>query len=251
MIFAHYNNVNNIGDRVCCPKYYFPEWLKHPFNFLYYENNPIVLSEGIIVIGGGGVMVSESQWFYDFLSQLHRPCVVWGAGTNGMESDPFWMPMQMDQFTMVGIRDFNCGWPYVPCPSCLHPAFNLKGQPRHEFIIYDSVTMPIEIDAPIRLNTSHPWMEDIVNAMLSTRTVITNSYHGAYWAMLLNRRVLLMPNDTNRFKFLKHQPPRCDMSNWKEQVAGDPTAPADFLDECRSLNLDFAAKVRELEIQKS
>lgn len=247
MIFAHYCNVDNTGDKLCCPKLYFPAWSEYPSNFLYYDNAGIAISSGPIVIGGGGVMVPESQGFYDFLFTLKRPCVVWGAGTNGRADDPFWMPSQIDQFKLVGIRDFGVGLPYVPCPSCLHPAFDMTAGPVHDFIVFEAVTKPIEIDAPVRLNTNHPWFLDIAKSILSARTVVTNSYHGAYWSMLLNRRVILLEVDSNRFNYLKHKPPRCNYLNWTDFLKGDPIAPSDFKDESRSLNLDFASKVRSIE----
>ena len=83
----------------------------------------------------------------------------------------------------------------------------------------------------------------MARAFLSAKTIITTSYHGAYWAMLLKRQVLLYRPRWNKLRYFKYHPHVCDEDNYKSKCTGELSAPANFLDECRSLNLDFYNRV--------
>lgn len=243
MIFLHYLNDNNLGDRLSCPRHYFPEFRFHPVCELFSATPYLAITDGPIVIGGGGILCDRSENYFTHLFDTKRPCVIWGAGinTNGGRCDL----SVLSRYVLVGLRDYGGGYDYVPDVSCLHPALRLRGNPANDFMVYEHFSHPIAIDAPIRLNNSDYCLSDVVRAMLSVRCVITNSYHGCYWAMLLNRRVLLFGPLNDRFKHLRHFPPVVDQGNWKKQVAGDPVSPVDFMEECVQLNLEFFKKVHE------
>jgi hypothetical protein len=72
----------------------------------------------------------------------------------------------------------------------MHPIFDDPGEAVHELVKYSAVR---------RVDCSHgpePHMtnvdgtiEESVRFLASGRSIITSSYHGAYWGMLLGRRV--------------------------------------------------------------
>jgi exopolysaccharide biosynthesis predicted pyruvyltransferase EpsI len=86
-------------------------------------------------------------------------------------------------------------------------------------------------------------VEAVAAFLGSAETVVTSSYHGAYWASLLGRRVVGIPT-SSKFYGLKHAIPLCTIEDWPrfEKLARSyPEA----LDDCRSANIAFAEKVKD------
>jgi exopolysaccharide biosynthesis predicted pyruvyltransferase EpsI len=82
----------------------------------------------------------------------------------------------------------------VPCPSCMSDLFDRQYETRHERCWYENVDilpLPGEPGSPKKSNTCIS-MEDAISFLASAETVITSSYHGAYWASLLGREVVLV-----------------------------------------------------------
>jgi len=74
--------------------------------------------------------------------------------------------------------------------------------------------------------------------------VVTNSYHGAYWATLLGRRVVAIPNMSKMYRF-KHAPVIGRAQDWRK-LAALAVAYPEALAECRAANLAFFADVAAL-----
>ena len=242
-----FNDLTNIGDLVCCPVDYF-EPLRAAKK-IDWASPPELVASVPVIVGGGGLF---NPVLAEKLAQvvLHKkaPVIVWGVGTN-MHRDPKpFYPDFLQTVEMAGVRDFGSPFEYVPCPSCLHPALDHPHPVRHEFVIYEHAhhTIGIEPSAP-RMANNQPKesMDAVVRFLSSGDLVITNTYHGCYWALLLNRRVLIYRPFSNRFCFFKPNVEFCDADNWRAKSKEAIPAPG-YLEECRLLNRSFAGRVCEL-----
>jgi exopolysaccharide biosynthesis predicted pyruvyltransferase EpsI len=89
---------------------------------------------------------------------------------------------------------------------------------------------------------------DVASALAfiaSGERVITNSYHGMYWATLMKRRVCVIPTRATRYKFVyaRHPPTLCATVN--EAIAATTRVYTEALHECREANERHSVRVRE------
>jgi len=87
-------------------------------------------------------------------------------------------------------------------------------------------------------------MADAIAFLASGATVVTNSYHGTYWAMCLGRRVLCAPFN-QKFQFFRENPVMAAPDSWPEQVRNAERR-IGVLEEAQFLNRQFFEKVRNL-----
>ena len=87
-------------------------------------------------------------------------------------------------------------------------------------------------------------IEQILTFLGSAETVVTNTYHGVYWATLLGRKVVCIPWGT-KFSMFKHPPTFANETNWHEKIEEAKSYPR-ALKECRTANTDFFADVKKL-----
>lgn len=85
---------------------------------------------------------------------------------------------------------------------------------------------------------------DVLAFLGSGKVVITNSYHGLYWATLLSKKVLCL-DAGGKFAHFKWPPTHVKPEAVEEALAHANSIPEypDALAECRSLNLAFYQKV--------
>lgn len=241
---------NNLGDRVCNPCDYFDElkdvkrWNAWDSDWRYSPAN--------LIFGGGGLVHGELEHHIRMVTRRpDRKLIAWGLGHNRDGSATIDYKDTLDGFDLLGVRDYKTaqqrGWDYVPCASCMSNGFDHGPiEKEHKYFVFQHWQCPITLrgarfPVPFMLNDSvsfgdavkHLWMADVV---------ITNTYHGAYWALLLGRKVLIYKPFSSRFYDFKHQPPFCDETNWKDV---EPlAAPSGYLEECRELNRKFYEKVK-------
>lgn len=251
-VFSNIHDAHNIGDKVCCPADYFDEFKEMDRVNLWDSLEPFENQD--MIIGGGGVIHGELATKLANLSANGRKLIAWGIGHNQHVENKLLDYGCLDNFSLIGTRDWHGiekggNFNFVPCASCLHPEFDRRNlEPSHDFVVYEHHEHPIEIDCPMKIdNDFGEGMFRVVLDFISIgRTVITNTYHGAYWAMLLNRPVLIWKPFSTRFHAFKYQPGFVDESNWKEKLAKSEPLPVDYLKECREYNLSFYAKVKEV-----
>lgn len=231
---------SNVGDAACGPFDYFEALQEFPVL-------PIeqwITQADIAVIGGGGLI---APGLMDVLYQslnLPRRNILWGIGTNVHETRaPVW-PSWLSQFPLVGLRDYGSPYKYVPCVSCMSPIFDVNPPSTHPIIVYQHHQIPIPLMGVPRLSNVGHTLADVISFLASGEIVVTNSYHGVYWAQLLGKRVIIWHPFSNRFLFFKHQPVICDVANTFESALEKAVAaPSSFLAECRELNIAFKDKV--------
>jgi len=244
----HRRHRGNAGDFYCNPSRYFEDFsaTTHPIQL---QNKPRyqVTDAGnkIVVVGGGGLIhPSFTENINQVVNQNPELLIVWGIGTNYDVNKDRGYPEWLDKADMIGLRDYNTSiGEYLPCVTCMHYTFDNPYKITHDKVYYlhASKEKP-NVDAPILTNKSKD-IYNIIRFLASGETVVTNSYHGAYWAMLLGRNVQVVPWST-KFTTFKHPPVMLESIH---EVSNDTmTLPKDYLEECRELNKNFYERFKNL-----
>lgn len=238
----------NIGDAVSSPAHYFP-FLKDS-ELLDIEAVDPRKDYGALIFGGGGLL--HNKWV-ETMSEVAKgttsKLITWGCGSNDHDRKLIIHPKFLDDYTLVGLRDYGNPWRYIPCPSCLNPAFDtIKANPRIGFGIYERFDDPIPIQGP-RINNRGKFdnLPQVLDWISRCQVLITNSFHGAYWALLMEIRVLLWKPSISRFFSFSAHIEEVDEIDWLAKVIFKPEEiPVLHLETCRKLNQDFATDVKEL-----
>ena len=212
--FCHIIDPQNIGDLMSCPaRYLKPKDGAAVWKFsVWDENQPAKFD--VLIFGGGGMLHPGIDIrllnHHRKAKEINPECktIVWGVGSNyHNETDGHW-PKWLFEFNLVGMRDdrwpalYEFGW-YAPCASCLDVEFSYAPQDHeHEFVGYWQYRLPIPDygDMPSITNEGpvERWPK-VVAHLKSGATVITNSFHGAYWAGLLGRKSVIHRPFSSRF----------------------------------------------------
>lgn len=272
IINIHRRKTKNIGDLMCAPCIYFPSMLGDKvFDILAYDpgeeaDHDVRVSfqndtneADLLVVGGGGLL--EIDFFSKAIERLvtnkrsSQKLIVWGAGHNAWSLRD-WRDLKpkyksyLEHFNLVGVRDHGTGYQWVPCVSCMHPTFD-----RRRPIIRD-VGLFINSEAAhdkdrfkilpkgIALRENDGDFDEVIEFLGTSELVITDSFHGAYWATLLGRKVIAFPS-SSKFYDLKHPVPLCAPADW-ERYSSLARSYENALFECRQANIDFATRVHQL-----
>lgn len=223
----------------------------HYFTFPSHDNvveindymEDIPLQGTAIVVGGGLIGPAFKQLEHLVKSPLIKT-IGWGLGNNmlddkkrGYVSETVPLPEYVKYFDLLGIRDDIEGYRWVPCASCMHPAFSQKYDILHDIVIFEHKRIPINIDGFPKMSNNGNDIEKIIRFLASGETVLTNSYHGAYWALLLGRKCVVFPFSSKFFAF-KHPLVLGHMDDWKRLVS-KACRYDEALFECREANIDF------------
>lgn len=193
----------NIGDYASCPIHYLgAEMRPHA----WVDVRAIDRRSNVMVFGGGGLfMEGLEELIKSHFDQRDENSVwaVWGAGLNRDGDYPEWL----NQFDLVGMRDESAPYRHVPCPTCLHPAFDraVRTKPTRPFVAYSHYAFPIhDLEAQIpQENNSKPFsaFAEVIDFLASGDVILTTSYHGFLWGQWLGRRTLLMNDRPKSKKF--------------------------------------------------
>ena len=169
----------------------------------------------MVVFGGGSITASPNfrRW----------PCLTvgWGVGHHVRQAP--WHDAMMEEHTRAEAlcdlyfpRDRVPGFEeqWTPCPSCMHPVFDEPIEIEHAVVRYSAARrIDVSNGADPHMTNEDGTIEHAVRFLGSGEKVITSSYHGAYWARLLGRKV--------------------EMVRWGSKFDYVPDA---TLDECRDRN---------------
>jgi hypothetical protein len=210
-------------------------------------------------VGGGGLL-NRTTFFNEMkllehLSSLGHKIVLWGIGHNNPNTfNISSYSIDLTKFRLVGVRDYNMGLEWVPCPSCMDVLFDKKFDVDRDISIilhqndrYDKNKLNTLREFPILFNDETSF-EKIIEFIGRTDVIITSSYHAMYWALLMGKKVVVLPNSSKMFSF-KYKPTFCfDISEYKLAIK-KANRYSGLLDECRSININFSQRVFEfLEI---
>jgi hypothetical protein len=261
----HHLGNRNIGDRECVPFTYFQGLATPRMRLVDLSlTDPLVssLRDEVVVLGGGGLL-NPWCWHEVIIPLLERrnKVIGWGIGHHHDDvpehvyvkvassdwrtsSARYQHSYPVEKFWICGLRDYGQPGEYVPCSSCMSPLFD-RGYPvTHDVVIYQHGTLePIAVTGwPAISNVGETSFAEVLAFLGSGRHVLTNSYHGVYWSVLLGRKVLLYEPWCSKFQMLKYAVQECDRSDWKEKLGQSSVHPG-ALAECRALNVRFATKV--------
>lgn len=240
------------------------DWWSPPFKYFAFKPGMIgdvldvnfqIKEDDILIIGGGGIgRKSFSLSLQRIKEAKPQASILWGVGAdcvidtenilNNNEYDLY--GNYFDFFDEVGVRIYSVPqkFRYVPCASCMSQLFldYRERQPKHSIGIYNHKRITImdknnKDGFPVMDNHGND-LEEKIKFLSSHEYIVTNTYHGAYWATLLERKVICLPNKSGLFSF-KHKP----LYSWDGKLNSDifNLAPsyANVLEECRNLNEEY------------
>lgn len=233
----HVIDPHNIGDLLSAPVRYFsfPSFQVEQSDIRQVQ--PAVEGEQLLdeptsdqhmIVGGGGLLFPRflENWVSLAARTGKGKRIAWGVGQqiysdlSQAKIQSFDYASYLNQFDLVGIRDFGCnkqGYHWVPCASCMHPAFDQKREIQHEFVVFSHKKFQLQIDPFPRMTHEANSLEEVLDFLGSGETILTSSYHGAYWGTLLGRKVLAFPFSSKFYTF-KHQPGLYPVQKWQQHA---------------------------------
>lgn len=247
-IISVYNaTVNNIGDRYVTPVRYFDFLRKALIVNIWGNVLPPQLHENYVIVGGGGFLGNpDFNPNMELLARLKpKKLICWAVGHNLHGSKEIVMPDYLRHYDLVGVRDYGYGYEWVPCPSCLNPLFDRQYEIKNRIVIYRHSNVDISVEGFPLLKNNEQSLKKVLAFLGSAEIILTNTYHGAYWGILLNRKVIIVSPFSSRFHGFKYKVPIADTEDWQSKLKETQNYPQ-ALSECRNANIRFAEKVKEL-----
>lgn len=262
VVNIHRIDPNNIGDYFCAPHHYFEVLKNKSLDIFDYKSEDKKVTQHFIdqitnnslIVGGGGLLNRDGftmqMQLFEKLTAKGKKIVLWGVGHNEKSPSSYGKiskyNINTDKFGLVGTRDFSMPGEYVPCVSCLHPLFDKKYDNTNEVgIVFHKDTLKKETivakykDFPTSSNTKN--LDELISFIGSCEHIVTDSYHTMYWAMLMNKKVVAIPNSSKFFDF-KHKPVISTFDEALSQLKNSQVIDG-LLEECREINIDFSKKV--------
>lgn len=242
---VHRKKKTNIGDAYCNPSRYFS------FENLEtgeLENSKFDVKDNILIVGGGGLIHKKFQnHIKSLIDKQPKISVVWGIGHNFGKKYNSYYPDWLDTCDLIGIRDYIKKDIYLPCVSCMNTAFDKEYSVINDVSYYvhkAKTNFDFTQELPVMTNSETDF-EKVIEFIGSSNTVVTDSYHGAYWGLLLNKDVRIVPWSV-KFNHFKYQPLKVNSINEIIDKSFSPVVPQAYLDECRSLQVNFYNKFLEM-----
>jgi len=251
----------NVGDAFCPPFLYFPFKDKRYVDIVNIDQKTNFQRNEIIIIGGGGLGTDFFRNKIEILLNLRKKfelkIIGWGLGydvnsnkshklisnTNKLISSIF------DDFDIVGTRvdleniENKSNFFYVPCSSCMHDAFNIfrnQNKKNKKIGVYSHKRVLLNKFFPDYDHLTNEGMDlsKVLNFISSYEFIVTNSYHGVFWATLLNKRVICAPYKSGLYSF-KDKPYYINKYFINDKILQCAKNFPNALEESRDYNLQF------------
>lgn len=265
VLFCHHMpKRGNLGDLLCSPRHY--------FNFCG--------STGRIAIIGGGVFADYGQKRMKQLGLLRENTVLWGIGVSQAHMTPS-VIRGLDfsrSYLLAGFRDLDLVDEeslYLPCVSALHGMLD-EGPYGERVLLF--LNSDVKVTSTRSLTQLRAFAEEkgwdlllnncgeteFRNKFRMASTVITNSYHGAYWSLLSGRKCCVLGH-SSKFNSLcfslglpfesmvsyEREDPGALMESLKRSFEGNCVKLEEHdevLMRCRKKNVEFASRLIDLKI---
>jgi hypothetical protein len=242
--------MDNVGDQAAAPLLYFA-FPGYEVVLDDYSNLAKHADCALLVFGGGTLPDFKILPFLKMRHARRQPMVAWGLGHSDRDvhrpvsAADFELSLHL--FSLFGTRDDRLPIPHVPCSSCMSELFDETYPIKHEVVFYEhSSNRPLRPSpgAPV-LGNSGIRLARALEFLGSGEYIVTSSYHGVYWGVLLGRKVIAVPYGSKFYNF-KHDVPLCtDETAWRD-LMGHAVAYPQALRESRAVNLAFREKVDAL-----
>ncbi|MBO1026978.1 hypothetical protein IPU75_19935 [Ochrobactrum sp. SD129] len=252
LTFLHHFNRKNQGDILSGPYNY--------FKFKSYEKlswDGDILSKGTadlsfprdLILGGGIYFTRDKPRLVQLLKNV-RKFVGWGIGLDyRILSDGF-----TDRYTLLGTRERkldiidNERVFYVPCSSCMNKVFNSSPRTKSGKVAlhinggFNSKEL-YEKFPDINATTTVDDFETIIDNIRDAEFVITNSYHGAYWGSLLQKKVICIKTDVPKWSGLDERIQFSSVEDAMSVMRDTDNVPPEYYKECKTINVEFYSRV--------
>lgn len=288
ILHIYRKDARNAGDLKSSPHLYFKFKAEQAtIDVMELEKIPNWCTYDAVIVGGGGLLQDDwfMPALAHLRENFHGRIIVWGIGFNNQFSQktihfaPSWarlvrlycgwllhgrafcveVPTKRQESTvrrddwlkrgdLVGIRDYNKGFDWVPCASCMDESIDRHRDtaPKHKLVIVDHPdACRIELRGVPRISNLNSDFADILAFIASGETLLSSSYHAAYWGLLLGRRVVVVPW-SEKFYGFKHPIPACSRRGELSDCIARSRSYPEALSECRDRNLEFIGKAADL-----
>jgi len=235
---------NNVGETMVSPLDYF----KFPIpseKLCVTAYDPDDIRGQLIIHGGGGLIHNNGVMGYlEEICDLSPWLVSWGVGHNIHDSKKIEYPESfVKKFVLHGVRDFNQQTlPTVPCASCMSPLLHHNYKAKQDVVVVGHDVEEVAGRYPSLPFNKGATAKEAIEFMASAETVVTNSYHGAYWGYLLNRKVVVFDPMSTKFYGLPEGIVLSSKDKWQEDLRKAKPNKG-FLNACRKTNRDYHKKV--------
>lgn len=249
MINIYRYDTKNVGDFLSAPYIYFKEYQSSPVVDIMDADACSQIKDQKIILGGGGLL---SPTFINNIIRLanNNEIYSWGIGENWYinleqryyEGPKYYHPI-ISKFAKVGLRDFTTDYSHVPCASCMHRLFDIQPSNRYKVGFYNHFRLNIPTEIPT-FNNYGPSIRDKIDFLSDHEIIITNSYHGAYWSMLLNKKLIVVPFGS-KFYNMHDNILFASLGTIKKSLDYDFPNYSGYLEECRKKTLDYHEIIKD------
>lgn len=257
LVFANYCRTTNIGDLMSSPLHYFKFPGHHVDQVTIHKLGADHARRAGAIIIGGGAATSAVRRIPNVRPEL--PLIGWGVGQTHHGGHKRYVSAHAHRYRLLGTRELplagdNEVW--VPCASAMHEAFDkLKDQtPERKAGVYLNsdpritgryVLPPSKSLGRLKKQTNRTSMEEALEFLASCETIVTNSYHGAYWGQLLGRKVVVAAPYSAKFYGFRHMPVIWNDGSWESASEQAVVVPG-LLETARHANKRFHQRVLNL-----
>jgi len=241
---------DNAGDKLASPLDYFKFPIETEKMDVSVGNVEKTRGQFIIYGGGGLIHLPAPNYNNGVMQYLEDICnfspwlVSWGVGHNIHHSKEIEYPESfVKKFRLHGVRDRQPNLPWVPCVSCMSKLFHHNYKVEHNVVVAGHNLPRLDGLPTVELSKTPP--KEVIEIIASGDTVVTNSYHGAYWGLLLNRKVVVFNPMSSKFYGLPEQVQLATPDTWKQSVSKAMPYKG-FLALCRNVNKAYHKKVLTL-----
>lgn len=258
LCFMFRADATNVGDWWCPPLRYFPFKPARTGDILDTGFN--LKGVKTLVLGGGGI---GTDFFRPHLQRLQdaeiETTILWGGGVDSYSDSSQILAKghydlygdYFDFIDEVGIRVHSepQRFRHVPCASCMNNLFFRYREMKPTKLVgcYSHKRVPLlkhENQNIPEANNDGNDLEAKLRFLASHEYIVTNTYHGVYWATLLSRKVVVIPFKSGLTSF-EHPPQYSWDGQITDEVLHGAHAYDDALEVARDKNVAFFRDMTE------
>jgi len=175
------------------------------------------LKDKNLIIGGGGLL-----FYANVLNKLYAiangKIITWGLGHNTHNITSIILCDLLSKSHLNGIRDYGLNVNWVPCVSCMNEEFDADSDLIYDIVVYEHKHEKILIYGLPKNDNFGNNIKDKLDFLRSGNTILTNTYHGMYWGVLLKRNVLVINLFSSRFYGMKYPVILTNVNEWKNYL---------------------------------